>query len=225
MLKIFLASATLLASASYAIAADPMSSEPAVQPIIFSWSGAFVGVQAGYVWADATTFDEFEAFIPFDPDGLSAGVYAGYNHQFGNGVVVGIDTDFSYTDADGSSIAFTAESNPISITTGTATIEWTGAVRARLGYAAGRFLPYIAGGAAFARVEDTIDIEGNIGTSSDIYSGYTVGAGLEYALTDNIIIRSEYRFSDYGDRAFTDPISNTVELQIKEVQIGVSYKF
>jgi len=225
MIKTLLASTVLLATATFAHAADPTSYEPAVEPVMFSWSGAYVGVQAGYIWSETTSFDDFGFYIPFDPNGLSGGLYAGYNHQFINDLVVGIDADFALSNADGAASAFDPLGAPIPITTGVAEIEWTGAVRARLGYAVGRILPYVAAGVAFAKVEDTITVAGVPGFYSDTYTGYTVGAGLEYAMTDNVILRGEYRFSDYGDRYFATPVSNNVELRTSELRIGISYKF
>ena len=221
--------ALLLATSSATLAADADMQRdpiPEAMPSAFNWTGASLGLQAGYVWSDARTTDPFANYIPFDPDGFSAGLYAGYDHQFGNGIVLGIDADIGFSTAEGTSIAFTPAGAPLPITTGTAEIEWQGAIRARLGYAMGRFLPYLAGGFAAARVHHAIDVAGiAVVSGSDVYTGYTVGAGLDYALTENITLRGEYRFSDLGDRDFTTLLPLNIEVQTSDVRLGLAYRF
>jgi opacity protein-like surface antigen len=67
----------------------------------------------------------------------------------------------------------------------------------------------------------------------DTVTGYTLGAGAEYAVTDNWVVRGEYRFADFGrhtsQRHF---ISNgaplgpeEIELTTHDLRIGVAYKF
>jgi outer membrane immunogenic protein len=61
---------------------------------------------------------------------------------------------------------------------------------------------------------------------SDTYVGWTVGAGLEYAFTNNLIGRIEYRYTDYGDETHPPSIivPHTDDLQTSDVHLGVSYK-
>ena len=99
-----LLSAGVTVSAS-AFAADAVV-EPPVEPVVvvetpvFTWTGFYAGVQAGYLWGESEA--TFDAANPFDigPDGFLGGVYAGYNYQFANGIVLGVEADFNGTTAD-----------------------------------------------------------------------------------------------------------------------------
>jgi outer membrane immunogenic protein len=109
-------------------------------------------------------------------------------------------------------------------------LNWSAAIRGRVGYAFGRFLPYFAGGVAFGGV----DVDAGsanpvfVGSWSDTYTGYTVGGGAEYALTDRIILRGEYRFTDFGTETFSNAAAFTahdVDLSTHDARFGVAFKF
>ena len=57
-------------------------------------------------------------------------------------------------------------------------------MRGRIGYATGQFLPYITGGLAV------------MSDDGSARAGWTIGAGLEYALARNISIKGEYLYVD-----------------------------
>src|SRR5690606_14463473 len=114
-------------------------------------------------------------------------------------VVVGIEADIAYANIDGFGGGF--DSGGIAAPPGYGNdvdVNWTGAVRARLGYAVDRFLPYIAGGVAFADVDFTDNDSPDFDTDGDTMVGWTIGAGVEYAFTDALIGRLEYRYTDFG---------------------------
>lgn len=199
----------------------------------FSWTGAYIGLQAGYAWGDShyiePQFPSFDAY--YDPKGLLGGIYAGYNFQFDNRLVLGIDADVFFASINGDS-PYYIDGVPASITSGESRLAWSGAARARFGYAFDRFLPYVAGGVALARYEydmwDTVNMDGF--ETSKTRTGWTIGGGGEYAVTDNIILRGEYRYSDFGsERVDTaDTVSwyrNDVDLKTHDLRIGVAYKF
>ncbi|MEL6093963.1 outer membrane protein [Bartonella schoenbuchensis] len=111
--------------------------------------------------------------------------------------------------------------------------KWTGATRIRIGFAADRIMPYIAGGVAYGQFQnilslsstDTHDKElNNMVDETKTMIGYTVGAGIDFAMTDNVILRAEYRYSDFGKKKF---FKDSFELYYKtnDFRAGVSYKF
>ena len=106
-------------------------------------------------------------------------------------------------------------------------LRWSGAVRARAGYAVDRFLPYIAGGVAFGSVKNTLDNGVDSVSQSKTLTGWTAGAGIDYAATDNVIVRLEYRYTDYGNKDFDfgGPVSIRDKFKTNEVRLGVAYKF
>lgn len=57
-------------------------------------------------------------------------------------------------------------------------------------------------------------------------TGYTLGAGLDYAMTDHIILRAEYCYTDFGGDDFNvDGWKRNVDLKSNDLRIGVAYKF
>ncbi|WP_208434346.1 outer membrane protein [Bartonella taylorii] len=111
----------------------------------------------------------------------------------------------------------------------------SGATRARIGFAADRFMPYIAGGIAYTQLQDTISIsfkkgDGRVVSSKNLTDetktmiGYTLGGGVDFAMLDNVIVRAEYRYSDFGKKKFA---KEKLEIRYKtnDFRVGVAYKF
>jgi outer membrane immunogenic protein len=224
MKKLLLASTFLCAMSGYALAADAVVEAPPevyVAPV-FSWTGGYIGGQIGYLWGEGDASSPILGTSEIEPDGWLGGVYVGYNYQFTNNVVLGIDADFAWTGADDSSTIFLAGVDNGAVET---ELDWEGAVRARLGYAVDRFLPYVAGGVAFGKLDgEAFDTTGaSVGSDDQTNTGWTIGVGLEYAFTDNIIGRAEYRYTDFGDFDFADDISS--DLTTNDVRLGIAYKF
>lgn len=228
MKKLLLASVALAAlSAAPAFAADAIIEEPML-PVGFSWTGAYIGVQGGYAWGSSHMEFANVTSNP-DPDGFLGGVYVGYNYQLGNNIVLGVDADIAWTGIDGSDPVF-AGGVVVPGQRIEADVDWTAAIRGRVGYAVDRFLPYIAGGVAFADVnhQGFIAPAVGVGEQSDTYTGWTIGAGLEYAFTDNLIVRGEYRYTDFGSEdyaAIPGFSAHSLDLSTHDVRIGLSYKF
>lgn len=231
-----LAAALALGSAGYAVAADVVE-EVVVVDSAYNWSGVYVGGQIGYVF-DGSADYEYEPDDP-DPDfnfynyendldGFIGGIYAGYNYQFTNGIVLGGEADIVWGDVEDSSIApgddvFSASTD----------IDWIGSARVRLGYAIDRFLPYVTGGVAFSHFDfEELEFGDFYGEADGDLIGWTVGVGAEYAVTDNWIIRGEYRYTDFGEENFTSNVAGDVtddvydvDIDIHDIRIGVAYKF
>lgn len=206
------ASAAALAIAVPAAnAADLPAYEPApavVAPVpSFSWSGPYVGAQVGHGWTRASNMNQ---------NGWMLGAYAGYNYQFDNSpVVVGIETDFNWADQDG-------RKGQRGGTTRTKS-DWNGATRARIGYAADRVLVYGAAGLAYADRELKRSPGGK---DEKTATGWTVGGGVDVALTDNVVARGEYRYTDYGKDRFSLPNSSLKSSATEHrVMGGLAVKF
>lgn len=207
--------------ASSAIAADAVVEEVAVDVApVFIWTGGYVGLQAGYAWGDGNASDTLGNSTEPDPDGFIGGVYVGYNYQLSNNIVIGGELDVVYADVEGTAGVFNG-GVPEGVDF-TQELKWSGAARVRLGYAVDRFLPYIAGGVAFGEING--GNPGNIDEFSDTYTGWTIGAGTEYAFTDNLIGRVEYRYTDFGNESFQSGVVD-MDLSTNEVRFGIAYKF
>lgn len=56
--------------------------------------------------------------------------------------------------------------------------------------------------------------------------GWALGGGVEDVLTDNMLLRGEYRYSDFGKQSFDTPAgSHHIDLTSNEWKLGAAYKF
>ncbi|AGF76393.1 outer membrane protein [Bartonella vinsonii] len=115
--------------------------------------------------------------------------------------------------------------------------QWSGAIRIRIGFAANRVMPYIAGGIAYAKMQYSMSIlsksyedpsfifaSGKVFDETQTMVGYTVGGGLDFAMTDNVIMRAEYRYSDFAKQKFADDTLK-ISSKINNFRVGLAYKF
>ncbi|MCK1978082.1 hypothetical protein LNK15_13690, partial [Jeotgalicoccus huakuii] len=86
-----------------------------------------------------------------------------YNFDLGNNVVLGIDGDVTYNDVSKDIDVF---AGGVPVGDFETKLRWSGAVRARVGYAVDRFMPYLAGGVAFGNIKNSGSID-NIGSFSE----------------------------------------------------------
>jgi outer membrane immunogenic protein len=99
-----------------------------------------------------------------------------------------------------------------------------GSIRGRVAYAFDRIMPYFTAG--FAAANFDVDHDGNDDTADTTMTGYAVGGGIEWAATDNIIVRAQYLFSDFGEDDFDfDGDVHQFEVKTQDVLVGVAYKF
>lgn len=233
-----------------ASAADLPSRAPApvyVPPApIFTWTGFYAGAQVGYGWAKESSSIQNPGgpqvpglvladpvFIPYSisPAGVIGGAHVGYNLQV-NQWVVGVEGS-----VDGTSLSKTAfiGTPPLFGGNATTTTNVQGSIRGRLGIAWDRWLVYATGGAAFAGITNsynTVQFGGNTDSISKTRTGWTVGGGIAYAVTNNWSVGVEYRYSDFGsyvDRSangtFLPPSFLTHHLTQNQVQGRLTYKF
>ncbi|MDT6940718.1 porin family protein [Brucella pseudogrignonensis] len=236
---ILFASAAIFAGISVANAADAIVYEepaPVVSAPVFSWTGGYLGGQVGWGWAKSTFDLNGYNIGHMKPDGFLGGLYAGYNFDLGNNVVLGLDGDVTFNNQK-DNISETFTDGVDSLTLGAESkLRTSGAVRARVGYAFDRWLPYVAAGVAIGSVKNTVSASGNIdGQAFDVsesksktHVGWTAGAGVDYAATDNVILRLEYRYSDYGKKNYSvvdDVLTARNKFKTNEVRLGVAYKF
>lgn len=234
------ASVAALTAASAAQAADVVAAQepaPVVAAPAFSWTGFYAGGQIGGSWSDtdvkghSAVIDYTKSFSP-DPSGFIGGLYAGYNFDIGNNVVLGIETDWVWGDMDEND-KFTY--NKVGdVVSSKLKEKWAGATRARVGYAMDRWMPYLAGGVAYSKVDSNYRLKSSKGdvyptysaNGSDTLTGWTIGAGVDYAMTDHLILRAEYRYTDFGDEDYSkNNVKYNVDYKTNDFRVGVAYKF
>jgi len=247
--KTLLASAGAIALASQAFAADLPSRAPPpvyVPPVpIFTWTGIYIGGQIGYAWgtqrANVNLPDGSTIFNSYSSEGVIGGGHVGYNYQV-NQWVLGIEGS-----VDGTSISKTFIPGTVfpavlgfpgafGVSYQTS-VPIEGSIRGRLGVAWDRVLLYATGGVAFAGVNATYSTPFASVSQSTTRVGWTVGGGVEYAVTNNWSVFAEYRYSDFGSyshnpaAAFTPvglvaiPVTVNRHFTQNQVQVGFSYKF
>jgi outer membrane immunogenic protein len=219
--SLFAGAAMLLMASTPAWSADTVAAMPVAS---FNWSGAYLGAVGSYNWG-RTNWDFINpggTNADHHADGGGIGATFGYNWQFPNNVVIGIEGDLSWLDAKGVTVcpnpAYECHSK----------VTWLGTVRPRLGYAIDRFMPYVTGGAAFGKVK-LWSPGGVLPAISESHTafGWAAGAGVEYAFTDHLTAKLEYLHVDLGkDTYFGGTVDESRgQWRNDSVRIGLNYKF
>ena len=119
--------------------------------------------------------------------------------------------------------------------------HWIATLAGRLGYASDRMLVFVKGGGAWmngtAEILDTYPLVSNVATigpvcfcvlaqSSDRRAGFLIGAGFEYAYTNNLSVKAEYNFLDFGARTltFSDGERWSIKHQFSQMKLGLNYR-
>ena len=200
--------------------ANPLPYYKAPVEAPFSWTGFYFGINGGYGWGRSSWSDPTLGADSgtFNTSGGLVGGTVGYNYQFGQ-AVVGVEGDIDWADINGT----TNTACPLGCKT---TDNWLSTVRGRLGYAADRFMPFVTGGAAFGDIRASTP---GFAGASNTNAGWTVGAGLEFAIAGNWTAKAEYLYVDLGKfncgiscgALATDNVSFTTNI----VRAGVNYRF
>ncbi len=228
-MRISAAAIALLLSSTAAFSADlaPAPVEPEAPVVLpFSWTGFYAGANVGYAFGGQDRVgirnpDFIGDIGKLNPKGFLGGLQVGYNYQFDN-IVVGLEADFQ-----GAQIKDSVNGS-IDGTPGHARsdIKWYGTLRPRLGYAYDRFLIYATGGLAYGNIEYKLRFDDAGFKSTDTRVGWTAGAGLEYAFTDNLSGRIEYQYVDFGSHKIHGAgLTTDASPNFHAVRLGVNYKF
>jgi outer membrane immunogenic protein len=250
MRKIILSAIVYAAFASQAVAADFRVDETThlLTPApAYTWTGFYIGVNGGFggdefrypvsVSNAATTFGYGQGRLT--SSGFLGGGQVGYNFQIPGYYILGLEADFSGASITGAVGANGAIGDtPFSLSAGS-TLDYFGTVRGRLGFAfRDRLIGYVTGGFAYGGLNSWANGSaaglGSFGVSkSNFAEGWTVGGGVEYAITNNWTLKTEYLYADLGSATlFNAPIFATgvnASLRVKTsdnlVRFGINYKF
>jgi outer membrane immunogenic protein len=207
---------TFTVGANYRFGAD--EGGPALETPAYNWTGFYVGgaLGAGAVVHDISVFGGAADFDGLGGEGVFGELNAGYDHDFGS-FVAGV-----MVDARLSGIESTLEFGPVEID---AKADYGFDLLVRGGMKLSEStLAYVIGGYSWQNFE----IEGNSGIGSIVEwdsSGFSVGGGLEAAVTDNMTVGIEYRYSQFDSEDFDTGGFIDVEPSFQTVRIGAKYKF
>jgi outer membrane immunogenic protein len=204
---------------------------PGYIPAQFLWTGYYIGAGIGGGWGTATFTDPFNtATASPSLKGFLVGGVTGINYQIG-AVVIGVEGDFTGSWAKGTAVDVPVGLLPAN--TLKTEVFWTASLTGRVGVAFDRLLVYGKGGAAFDYDRDTAtQPSGAAAVGSLNRAGWTVGGGVEYALTEHWIGRLEYDYFRFAARGiqFTGntlpPNANgAVGFNLGELMAIMAYKF
>jgi outer membrane immunogenic protein len=206
------------------------------------------GVDGGFVNAG------FPGGLGSQSAGFIGGGQAGYNWQTG-AFVLGVETDFDGTTLSKSfnnvGSPFLAIAGPLTgdflTINGKNSLSWLGTTRGRVGFVAtpdNRLMIYATGGVAYGGGKSNFSAFDNTtgsfwtGSPSSTRVGWTIGGGVEYAVTNNVTIKGEYLYADLGSSQFNSlgntasaiafpgvAVSGKVNYNASIFRAGVNYKF
>lgn len=209
-----LASVSLLPITAVAFSADAIKPEPFTQPMpVVSqapqniWEGGYTGLYLGYGLNKSKTNAAEIGTQKYNAPQF--GAYAGWNIQNGQ-LVYGVEGDAGLNWAKKSK-------NDVQTKLG-----FDGSVRGRVGLALGPIMPYITAGVAGTQAS----LKKGDYSQKKFRAGWTAGAGAEAFITENVVARAEYRYTDFGKKAYDLGGENVRSgLKSHSVRLGLAYKF
>ena len=227
MKRILIAGVFALAAGGQALAADlPMPAPVPPQayvPVVpfYNWTGFYIGINGGGALGNSNWLDSVLGNSGnFTTSGFLIGGTVGANYQVGS-FVFGVEGDGDWSNLDGT----TANASCAAVGCETRS-NWLATVRGRAGWAWDRVLFYGTGGAAFANVQGGA---GALPFSSSTQTGWTAGAGVEYAFAPNWTAKVEYLFVDLANAPCgfgnCGSATTTVSLNENVIRGGINFKF
>lgn len=237
---------------------------PAAMAAPGDWTGWYAGVHAGrgYGNSDARVSLDGQWSVEgqplqdevantwstdLDPAGNAYGLLLGYNHQFGNGFVLGAELDWSkldIEDARNTGPQPTAVFPSLSYDfTNTIELDDKLSLKGRFGYASGRHLFFATIGWVQVDATAIAGVASNggylkLGRGSDTLEGTEWGVGYEFDFGNQWSLRGEYLFADLDTlrydteylpgSTFTDPAyleSVRQDADFDTFRLALNYRF
>ncbi len=207
-----------------------------------SWTGFYLGVNAGYAWTDSSRNITYksnlggrDSSVGTRDDGGFAGGQIGYNWQgmLYPHIVLGVEADIQVPGASDHVSGFTVGGLPFSASQD---LDYFGTVRGRVGYALNRTLVYFTGGFAYGQLKDkaflrngvlSVDLRGD-----NMQTGYVLGGGVEYKIAPSWSLKGEYQYINFGGETLSGAVvpptgevihSSSIDGNFHTVRIGLNY--
>jgi outer membrane immunogenic protein len=210
---------------------------------VYDWSGFYAGAHLG---AAHTLAESTEVLFPDNPQlfqgfsfgqsetSFTGGIQAGWQHQWGSKIVAGVELGYNMMHFDTTSDAQLIpglEAKLVASVTRSAEVSDILLLTGKVGYADGRWLAYAKGGLANAEVDIGYrdSITGLSTSSGGRETGWVAGGGVDYALTQNLILGVEYNYIHFS----ADPESpqipevqfGSVQVDVQNVVVRLNYRF
>jgi outer membrane immunogenic protein len=212
------------------------SKAPSIAAPVYDWSGFYVGGFGGGGFGNHNVNNALGPNTPFadytanySSTGGVAGGEAGYNWQSGS-IVVGLEGDMFWSGIKGNDAAAVAAGNFAITSVDQDNLRWGGSVRVRGGYTVDRWMLFFTGGYAFGDIVHTNTAAGVLPDQFTVHAnGLTAGGGIAYALTNNVIGKFEYRYTNFNGYNHPLPTNGvlpyTTETTYSVVTVGLDFKF
>jgi outer membrane receptor protein involved in Fe transport/opacity protein-like surface antigen len=189
---------------------------PAVAAGRYSWSGFYLGLNAGGAFGVNTmSASGGGGSASVKESGFLGGAQVGANYQTGS-VVWGFEADYDASTQN--------KSLPAGALTGsTSQMPWFATLRGRVGMAFDRTLVYGTAGGAAGELRSIAAIPAGTTSTTATYGTWTAGGGIEYGITDNLSARVEYLHLDKGHIA-SGATTMTSRVQDNLVRAGLNYR-
>jgi len=248
-LTFFAAGAATLVSTA-ALAADLSLATPVSA---YNWSGFYAGVHGGFggdkftypfsINLDGAPPMSVGGNLSLNSSGFYGGGQVGYNWQFAPQWVGGLEADINASAIEGKlglDLNATDGTDSVHINGSAGSkLDYFGTVRARVGWANGPLLLYGTGGFAYGDVTSSISgsasgaISGSLDgiSKTNHHTGWTIGGGVEYALTRNVSLKTEYKWVDLGTQDLFSLSDGADSLKLSEttkfhtLEVGLNYRF
>jgi outer membrane immunogenic protein len=140
-------------------------------------------------------------------------------------LVIGVEGDYSLVSGGNSGTGNGVDGVQTNVTN-------FGTARARVGYAIDRSLLFVTGGFAWGNVSSHgwdyyLNDPSYYASSSKTQSGWVLGAGYEYAITNNVSVKMEALYADLGKESGTDleDYTQTFHTTVAIARAGINLKF
>jgi len=241
MLKVLSGAAIIaLAAVSTASAADLALKAPPAAPVKFTWTGCFIGGHVGGVVSQDRATNNLDRSIDYSPAGFVGGGQIGCDYQFAPNWVIGAEGRVAWTSLDdrhSEAVRFPALGVLVPSQFHIRN-DFLASATARLGYVyAERWLVYARGGAAWTheKIDDAF-VGPVVGFLTDpntasYRTGWTAGAGVEWAFAPHWSANVEYNYYDFGGKSLvlTSPVNHVNIADFKDTihaaTVGVNYHF
>jgi len=187
---------------------------------VANWEGLYAGINGGVGFG---SFTDGSNSLLGNPTGGLVGFTLGYNHIVAPNLLIGLESDFDFA-------GLKASQTPYFGLATQGTVDDVFTIRGRVGYTFDRALVYVTGG--FAGSRDTVNVSnwwggGFYAQQSLFQTGWALGGGLEFLLTNNLSAKAEYLFTSVGSNRYFDYSYSALQAAVNtsSIKVGVNYHF